>query len=138
MRLLGVDFGMARIGIAVGETEFTLATAKAPLKASGKLKVDAAAIVELAKKEEADLVVVGLPVEEDGEEGKMARIARMLAGHIEAAGVKTALVDERMTSVEVEKGLRTLDLKASERRKLRDGEAASLILERYMHGQPTL
>ena len=137
MRLLGVDFGMARIGLAVGESEHDLATPRPPLAASGKLKTDAAAIAAIAKKEQAETVVVGLPIEEDGEEGKMARIARLLAGHIQDLGFKVALVDERMTSVEAESGLRRMDLKASERRKLRDGEAASLILERFMQGQET-
>ncbi len=137
MRLLGVDFGMVRIGLAIGESEHELATPRAPLSASGKLKTDAAAIAAVVKKEQVDTVVVGLPIEEDGVEGKMARITRLLAGHLQDLGLTVSLVDERMTSVEAETGLRQLHLKASERRKLRDGEAASLILERFMQGEST-
>jgi putative Holliday junction resolvase len=135
LRILAVDLGRARIGIAVGVSEFKVATPRTALKASGKLKTDALAIVELARREEAETVILGLPIEEDGEEGSMARIARLLAGHIEEQGLKVELVDERFTSVEAESALRESDLKAAGRRKLRDGEAASLILERYWNGE---
>lgn len=135
MRLLGVDFGMSRIGLAVAETEFEVATPRPPLKAAGKLRLDAEAIVALAREEHADRVVLGLPVEETGEEGRMARIARQLAGHMESLGLNVELVDERYTSVESEEALRDQGLKASSRRKRRDSASAILILERYMHGQ---
>ena len=58
----------------------------------------------------------------------------MLAGQIEALGKSVALVDESLTSVGAEEHLREMGLKASERRKLRDGEAAARILERYFDG----
>ena len=134
MRILAVDLGRARIGLAVGVDEFKVVTPRPALAASGKLKTDAANIAEVAKREEAESVVLGLPIEEDGEEGSMARIARLLAGHLTELGLKVALVDERFTSVEAESSLRSTELKAAGRRKLRDGEAASLILERYWDG----
>jgi putative Holliday junction resolvase len=138
MRLLGVDFGFKRIGIAIAESEPMIITARAPIEASGTLKKDAARLIEIAKREEVDRVVVGLPLE-DGEEGRMARICRTLAGHIAEGGIPVDLEDESMTSVEAEATLRSIpsgdgagSLKASERRKLKDGEAARLILERYL------
>jgi len=137
MRLLGIDFGFKRIGVAVAETEFGIVTARPPFAASGALKNDAAAIVKLAKREEVAAVVIGLPVEESGEEGRMARICRMLGSHIEGNGMPVHLVDESMTSIQADDSLREEGLKASQRRKLRDGEAAALILERYLHEQET-
>lgn len=132
MRLLGVDFGFARIGIAVAETEFGIVSARPALAASGTLKKDAKALADFAKKEQADQLVLGLPLE-DGEEGKMARICRTLADAIRAHGVPVVFVDETLSSVQAERSLRDDGLKASQRRKLKDGEAARLILERYMH-----
>lgn len=135
MRLLGIDFGFKRIGIAIAETRPCIITARPPIEASGKLAADAQKLVEMARKEEVDEVVIGLPIEESGDEGRMARICRTLAGHVANGGLKVNLVDERLTSVEAEANLRNdgeRDLKASERRKLKDGEAARLILERFI------
>jgi putative Holliday junction resolvase len=135
MRLLGIDFGFKRIGVAVAETEVGIVTPRAPFEASGALKRDAEAITLLAKREEVDAVVLGLPIEESGEEGRMARICRTLADHIAGNGIVVHLVDESMTSVQADGALRQDGLKASQRRKLRDGEAAALILERYLDGE---
>jgi len=137
MRLLGIDFGFKRIGVAVAETEVGIVTPRSPLTASGTLKKDAETIAAYARREEVDAVVLGLPVEESGEEGKMARIFRTLADHIIGNGIPVHLVDESMTSVQADGTLRQEGLKASQRRKLRDGEAAALILERYLDGQET-
>lgn len=132
---MGVDFGFKRIGIAVAETSPHVVSTRPSLVASGTLKVDAEKLAAMAKLEEVDRVVVGLPLEEQGE-GRMARICRTLAGHIQERGVEVSLVDESLTSVLAESNLRMeADRKGSEIRKLKDGEAARLILERFMHEQ---
>lgn len=132
MRLLGVDFGFKRIGIAVAEVEFKIVTPRNPLEATGTLKRDAENLSALAKNEQADKIVLGLPIEEDGNRGKMARVCQTVADHLRGFGHEVELVDERMSSVEAENILRQEDLKASQRRKLRDGEAARILLERYI------
>lgn len=83
----------------------------------------------------AEAIVLGLPLEPGGVEGRMAKIARALAKEIEDAGCPVKLVDETLTSVQAEAELVADGLKVSQRRKLRDGEAARLILERYIHGK---
>lgn len=128
-----MDFGFKRIGLAVAETEPEIITARPPIAASGTLAVDARKLVEMARREEVDEIVVGLPIEEDGEEGRMARICRTLAGHIRESGIRVALVDETLTSVEAERNLKANEgMKGSQIRKLKDGEAARLILERHI------
>lgn len=127
-----MDFGFKRIGLAVGESEFGITTAKPAIDATGTLKRDAENLAALAKREQIDRVVLGLPVEEDGTHGKMARICQTVADHIRGYGYQVDLVDERYSSVEAESTLRQEDLKASQRRKLRDGEAARILLERYL------
>ena len=131
MRLLGIDFGFARIGLAVTDDAVGLPSALPWIAASGKLKVDATTLASVAKRQEADAVVLGLPLE-DGEEGKMARVMRQLGGHLQDAGLVVEYVDETLTSVEAETALRGTDMKASQRRRHRDGEAACRILERYL------
>lgn len=131
---MGVDFGFKRIGIAMAETDPHVITPRPSIAASGALKTDALHLAAMAKEEMVERIVLGLPIEESGEEGRMARICRTLAQHLGEAGIMVSLVDEGMTSVLAEANLRSQDdLKASQIRKLKDGEAARLILERYMH-----
>lgn len=132
MRLLGIDFGFKRIGVAVVDSDIRLPNPRPTLTACGKLKGDAATIFAVAKKEQATGIVLGLPLEPEGTEGRMARIARQLAGHLEALGMTVHLVDERLSSVEAERNLCVDDMTARQRDKRRDAEAACLILERYL------
>ena len=134
MRLLGIDFGFKRIGLAIGETDIRLASPRPAMAASGALKRDAEALNQMARKEQAQAVVLGYTLGDEGEDGRMARIVRTLKEHLEALGHVVHLVDESLTSVEAESAMIDAGLKASERRKRRDGEAACRILERYMEG----
>jgi putative Holliday junction resolvase len=130
MRALAVDFGGKRIGIAIGESGPRVATARPNLEASGTLAKDAQAIVSMAAKEGADVIVVGLPMDADGET-KMSRVCRKLGGSIAALGARVAYIDEAYTSDEAERDMVEAGLKSSERRRRSDGEAACRILERY-------
>jgi putative Holliday junction resolvase len=135
LRLLGVDFGGARIGRAVAESEFRVASPRKPLAASGKLSTDAAALAELARNEEAELVVVGVPLVDEAET-KMSRVCRKLGEEIRSRGLRVEFCDESWTSQEAEAVMRDAGLKGSQVRKSSDGEAACRILERYLaaHG----
>ena len=134
MRVLGVDFGFKRIGLAVGETEIGIVTPRPSILASGALRPDAETIAAIAKKEEITHVVLGLPLDGTDEGGKMARICRMLAGHLGDLGLNVDLVDESFTSIEADEQLRAQDLTAAQRRKQRDGLAACQIVERFLRG----
>ncbi|MBS1724600.1 MAG: Holliday junction resolvase RuvX [Armatimonadetes bacterium] len=131
MRLLGVDFGSVRIGLAAGSDDIRLPQPLKPLQASGALKQDAEAILKVASQEKAERIVVGLPLSQ-GEETKMSRICRMLGDHLSAMGADVRYVDESMTSYEAESEMRRLGAKGSEVRKAVDGEAACRILLRFM------
>ena len=130
LRALAVDFGGRRIGLAAGESEHGVASARPNLEASGTLAVDAEAIAGLAKKEEADVVVVGLPLDGGGET-KMSLVCRKLGACIEERGVTVRYIDESLTSAESEREMAAAGLKGSERRKRSDGESACRILERF-------
>lgn len=130
MRVIAVDFGGKRIGIAVGETEHGIASPRPNIAASGTLAKDAMAIATISEKEQAELVVVGLPLDEDGET-KMSKVCRKLGGEIERLGLAVQYVDESMTSAEAERDMVDAGLKGSERRSRSDAEAACRILERF-------
>ncbi|RYG63045.1 Holliday junction resolvase RuvX [bacterium] len=134
MRLLGVDLGTVRIGVAVAETRPFVASPRPALKASGKLKIDAVALAAPAKREEAERIVVGLPLEftEEGRtEGKMARACRLLGKELEALGHSVGFADEAFTSVAAEEAMRDTGMTIAESRRKKDGEAACRILEAY-------
>jgi putative pre-16S rRNA nuclease len=131
LRVLGVDFGSVRIGIAVGDTDAAIATPKLPLTPSGTLARDAQAIAQTAKAAEAEAIVVGVPSNEA--DLRMARICGLLAGHLRDLGWTVHLVDESLTSVEAERTLASAGLKAKAVKDRKDGEAAALILERFFH-----
>ena len=133
MRAMGVDFGSKRIGLAVGDAEHGVASPCGLLASSGSLQRDAAAIDDLGRREQADVMVVGLPLDPDGQPTAMSRVCAQLADRLRAIGWAVRTVDESLSSVEAEKGL--VYERASQRRKRRDGAAACVILERFFRGQ---
>ena len=131
MRALGVDFGGKRIGIAVAEVEARVASPRVAIAATGALRRDAAAISELCKKEMAEVVVVGEPLDAEGGATKMSKICRKLGDEIALLGHEVRFVDESMTSVGATADLRAQDWTAAQRRRHIDSEAACRILERF-------
>lgn len=130
MRILGVDYGLKRIGLASGETELRMAFPRAALSASGIPERDAAAIAELVREEAFELVVLGLPLLPSGDEGEQARIVRALGNALEGLGVAVRYVDERGTTVQAHATLS--GVKASKRKRLVDGEAARILVEEFL------
>ena len=121
--VLAFDFGLKRIGVAVGEAELRTAH---PLPAVSRLED----IYPLVAEWRPARLVVGLPVRETGEHPltkRVERFARQLEGRFR---LPVARVDERFTSVEAESRLR------GTRRKAVDSVAAQLILEQYFDEKP--
>jgi len=133
LRVLGVDFGTKRIGIAVGDSELGIASARSTFPASGSLAKDADAIQKLAKQEGAEAVVVGVPLNPEGSD-RMHQVCLQLAGRIEQLGFQVFTVDERLSSFEGEENLKTVFRPSAARRHI-DAEAARLILERFFRGE---
>lgn len=126
-RMIGIDHGTRRIGVALGDSETGMAFPRPPVKAG-----DAAfeAIRVLAEHERAERVVVGLPLNMDGSEGRQAALARAFGARLEALGLDVAFCDERLTSWEA-----TDRLAGTGQRQIAadsiDSAAAALILEQY-------
>jgi len=131
MRVLGVDFGTKRIGLAVGESEFGIVSPRPNLTASGTLSKDADVIKGIALKESVDRVVVGVPYND--EDQRMQRICMKLAEEIRKLEVTVDTVDESMTSVGASQAM--TELRGSQIRRRKDGEAACRIVERYFSEQ---
>ncbi len=134
MRVLGVDWGGARIGLALGESEFKIASPRNPLQAAGALKKDAATIRDFAKLEEAERIVVGVPFNEVDD--RSARVCLQLVDRLRELGLDVMTVDESLTTEASHADLAEIGFSAAQRKKQVDGESARRILLRYFeeHG----
>lgn len=135
MRALGVDFGEVRVGMAVSDETGTLASPLPTLKRRRGKRPPLKAMEEVARSHEVEAVVFGLPLELDGSESDWTREVRAVARALgERLQLPVHLVDERMTSVEAERRVRSSGhSKARREEKARvDGGAAALILQRWL------
>jgi putative holliday junction resolvase len=130
-RALGVDLGTRRIGIAISDQKGTVATPYAVLSRTSD-EEDATAIAEIASAEGAQRIVVGHPLSLDGSRGPAAQVAEAFAGKLEEAGLRVTLWDERMTTVEATKMLKTRGMKGRARRGQVDKVAAQVLLQAYL------
>lgn len=130
-RVLGIDHGTRRIGVAVGDRETGLAFARAALS---RRREDAAldAIGELTRGEGIETVVIGLPLNMDGSEGRQAALARAFGDRLERIGLSVVYLDERLTSWEAGERLAEAGRRASRRSGELDSAAARIILQQYL------
>ncbi len=128
MRILAVDYGEARVGLAITDPTCTICQPLKVVSRSEALKE----IGRIIKDCQVKKVVVGLPLNMDGSEGEMASKVKVFAGMIRALGVDVELVDERLTSYEAEGILKQTGLSWRKRKKKLDALAACLILESYL------
>ena len=133
MRLLGLDIGEVRIGVAVCDSLEIAAFPVGLVRRVGSLQRDVAAVAALAVEQEAEGIVVGLPLSLNGEVGPQAQrtqgFAKALANILP---VPLVFWDESLTSVEAEKILIAQGMSRAKRREKIDQTAAALILESYL------
>ena len=133
VRALGVDLGSKRIGIAVSDLSGTIASALTTVHRSSSRRHDHAEIARLVRDEEAELVVVGLPLSLDGTKGPAARSAETEARQLASVvGVPVEMYDERFTTVTAERGMLEAGLDARQRRKVVDKVAAAVMLQAWL------
>lgn len=130
-RIIGLDHGSRRIGVAVGETDTGLAFARPALRRTN-IATDLAALADLARAEGAERFVVGLPLNMDGSEGSQAAAARAFGARLPATGCAVDFVDERLTSWQAGEELAAAGRRAARRSGERDSVAARLILQEYL------
>lgn len=133
MRILGLDLGDKRIGVALSDPMGWTAQGLEVIPAAGGAKSDIKKIKEIAQKYEVEKVVVGLPLNMDGSPGPRAEKARAFAGRLAGVlGLPVETWDERLTTAEAERLLIEADMKRSKRRQVIDKMAAVLILQNYL------
>ena len=131
-RILAVDPGSKRVGLAVSDPTQTIASALSTEAAEPESDLPARLAV-IAAELEAERIVVGLPRELNGRRGPAAAAAERLAARLRAvAGVPVETFDERLTTAAAERSLIETGAKRAERRKAVDRVAATLLLQGYL------
>ena len=132
MRILGIDYGDQRIGLALSDLTGTL-VGRAWTLHEWNLDRAVDAIAAVVKENEVGTLVLGLPKNMDGSEGPRAEKSRLVAERLtEATGLDVVLWDERRSSVEAHAILHANGRKEKKHRANVDAVAASLILEGYL------
>lgn len=134
-RILGVDYGERRVGLAVSDPTGTIAQPLETLKRRRGKRPPVAPIARLATEYDAVAIVLGLPLTPEGEDSDWTREVRAFAAALaERTGLAVALQDERMTSARAERAVRSLGLprRKREEKERVDAAAAVLILQAYL------
>ena len=132
-RIMGIDYGDARTGIAFSDLLCSIVGSTTVIH-SRRPEKTLEEIVKLCKEQDAGEIVMGLPKNMDGTEGPRAELCREFAAKVqEATGLNVTLWDERRTTVEAHNILSEHNYHGKKRKNTVDAVAASLILEGYLN-----
>ena len=132
MRIMGIDYGDARTGIAISDLLCSIVGTTTVIHSRNAEKT-AAQIKDLVQQHEVGEIVMGLPKNMDGTEGPRAELCRSFAAQVEeVTGLPVKLWDERRTTVEAHNILSAHNYHGKKRKNTVDAVAASLILEGYL------
>lgn len=132
-RVLGLDPGEQRIGVALSDPAGIIAQ---PLAVLARREDAVAQIATIVTENEVTLIVVGLPISLDGTEGPAAERARALGAEVgKETGCEVAYFDERFTTVQAEQALLGGGVRRRARRQVRDKVAAAIMLQGFLDGR---
>lgn len=138
MRILALDVGDRRIGVAVSDPTGSIATPLAVIQRSGD-ENDFTAVLEHARQQGAQRMLVGLPISLSGRLHGQARAVQLFVAALKSRStVPVETLDERFTTVQAERRMQEAGLSAQKRKALRDAAAAAILLQGYLDRQPRL
>jgi putative Holliday junction resolvase len=134
-RVLGLDLGDVRIGVAISDPDRRLAVPLGTVQV-GRPPGEMRAIADLVREHDVTLVVIGEPISMDGVRRDRANHAANFAEALRAMlGVPVALHDERLSTAEAERSLREAGVTGTRRRSVVDAAAAQVILQAWLDTQ---
>lgn len=135
MRVVALDLGKRRVGVAVSDSAGMMAVPSTTVERTGDDIADRARVAAAVRELDAQRVVVGLPLSLDGAEGPAAVWARAEAAALaDLLEVPVELFDERMTTVSAQRSLVAAGVKGRDRRRVIDQVAASVLLQAWLDG----
>lgn len=132
-RLVGIDYGMARIGVALSDPSQIIASPIETLQNQKKVELTVKALLEILKEHEIEEIIVGVPYKLNGEHSFSTDETLHFVEELKKQGpfpVKTW--DERLTTVQVERAMKENSLSRKKRSKVIDAACATLILQSYL------
>ena len=131
-KILGVDFGDARTGLALSDISGFLASGAGCIKSTGFLKT-AEGVAEVAKKNDVGLIVLGHPINMNGTLGPRSEKVQAFGKHLEEiTGIKVELFDERLSTANAHVILNQTNTRGQKRKDIIDEMSACLILQSYL------
>lgn len=135
MRKLGIDYGEARVGVAITDELNITVQGLETIQRNGSDKVILRRLDEIFEKYEVDTIVVGLPLNMNGTMSERAGITNQFIHKLKCKynKKKVETIDERLTTVEAHKTMNFLDVKKTKKRSIVDTISAVYILETYLN-----
>ncbi len=131
-RILGVDYGDARTGLALSDVSGFLASGAGCIKSTGFMKT-AEAVSNFAKEKDVGLIVLGHPINMNGTLGPRSEKVRAFGARLEElSGIKVELFDERLSTANAHQILNQTNTRGQKRKDVIDEMSACLILQSYL------
>ena len=134
MRILGIDYGDSRVGIAISDPLLITAQGLETISYNGNDKILLSRIEEIVKKYEVETIVVGMPLNMNGTKTERAEITEKFIHKMKCKFGKIPIetIDERLTTVEAHKTMNYLNVNKHKKRSIVDTISAVYILETYL------
>ena len=135
MRILGIDYGEARVGVAITDALNITAQGLETIQRNGSDKVILRRLDEILEKYEVETIVVGIPLHMNGTLSERAKVTEGFIHKLKCKynKMKIETIDERLTTVEAHKTMNFLDVNKNKKRNIVDTISAVYILETYLN-----
>ena len=135
MRILGIDYGDSRVGIAITDPLCIIAQCLETIKYNGNDKILLNRLEDIINEYDVDVVVVGMPINLKGEETKRAELTHKFIHKLKCRFPKVSIVamDERLTTVEAHRTMNDLNIDKRKKKDIVDTISAVYILEKYIN-----
>lgn len=135
MRILAIDYGDSRVGIAITDALNLTAQGLETIHSNGNDKIVLKRLEEIFEKYEIDTIVIGNPINMDGTESERAEITNKFIQKLKCkfGKIKICKVDERLTTVAAHRTMNFLDVNKRKKRNIVDTISAQYILEMYLN-----
>jgi putative Holliday junction resolvase len=135
MRILGIDYGTKRVGLAISTEKETMALPHSVIETEDSAE-KLSAISDIARSENIGKIVIGIPYKYDGSLGERAKAVLEFAEALKKElSLSVETYDERLSTVESTERLRELNLNRKDKRKRINAVAAQIILQGYLDSQ---
>ena len=135
MRILGIDYGDARVGVAITDELNITAQGLETIQRNGSDKIVLRRLDEILEKYEVETIVVGMPLNMNGTKSDRAEITEKFVHKLKCKynKIKIDTIDERLTTVEAHRTMNFLDINKNKKKNIVDTISAVYILETYIN-----